>query len=100
MMMANLANSKAPTIATAQSVVSIATLLMNILLLHQYLCFDDDFFRAVGQSHAPRLQCFITLQCGYAALQHNEFWGQNFSLGLTITADNTCSFAMCTGKEF
>ncbi|ELK13683.1 ATP-binding cassette sub-family G member 2 [Pteropus alecto] len=46
------------------------------------------------------LQYLSIPRYGYAALQHNEFLGQNFCPGLNITANNTCSAATCTGEEF
>nr|KAF6500799.1 hypothetical protein HJG59_007848 [Molossus molossus] len=73
---------------------------------HEYLlCIYDDFFRAVGQSQD---RCALAVMAsvlehpsyGCAALQHNEFWGQNFCQGLNVTANTTCSFAICTGEEF
>ncbi|XP_036125766.1 broad substrate specificity ATP-binding cassette transporter ABCG2-like [Molossus molossus] len=46
------------------------------------------------------LQYLSITRYGCAALQHNEFWGQNFCQGLNVTANTTCSFAICTGEEF
>uniref|UniRef100_A0A8C5YX76 ATP-binding cassette sub-family G member 2-like n=1 Tax=Marmota marmota marmota TaxID=9994 RepID=A0A8C5YX76_MARMA len=38
---------------------------------------------------------------GYMALQHNEFWGQNFCPGLSTTESSGCiSYVICTGEEF
>uniref|UniRef100_A0A8C6EPL0 ATP-binding cassette sub-family G member 2-like n=1 Tax=Marmota marmota marmota TaxID=9994 RepID=A0A8C6EPL0_MARMA len=35
------------------------------------------------------------------ALQHNEFWGQNFCPGLSTTESSGCiSYVICTGEEF
>nr|KAF6498719.1 hypothetical protein HJG59_000069 [Molossus molossus] len=69
-MVAYTASSMVLAIAAGQSVVYIATLLMDT--------------------------SFVFMM----ALQHNEFLGQNFCPGLNVTANSTCSFAICTGEEY
>ncbi|KAM8800913.1 broad substrate specificity ATP-binding cassette transporter ABCG2 isoform 2-T5 [Rhynchonycteris naso] len=100
MMVAYSASSMALAIAAGQSVVSIATLLMTIsfvfMMIFAGLLVN---LRTVGP-WLSWLQYFSIPRYGFAALQHNEFLGQNFCPGLNATANDTCSFAVCTGEEF
>ncbi|XP_030879438.1 ATP-binding cassette sub-family G member 2 [Leptonychotes weddellii] len=100
MMVAYSASSMALAIAAGQSVVSIATLLMTIsfvfMMIFSGLLVN---LRTVGP-WLSWLQYLSIPRYGYAALQHNEFLGQNFCPGVNVTANNTCSYAICTGEEF
>ncbi|XP_068831849.1 broad substrate specificity ATP-binding cassette transporter ABCG2 [Capricornis sumatraensis] len=100
MMVAYSASSMALAIAAGQSVVSIATLLMTIsfvfMMIFSGLLVN---LKTIG-AWLSWLQYLSIPRYGFAALQHNEFLGQNFCPGLNVTANNTCSYAICTGEEF
>ncbi|XP_039701607.1 broad substrate specificity ATP-binding cassette transporter ABCG2 [Pteropus medius] len=100
MMVAYSASSMALAIAAGQSVVSIATLLMTISFVFMMIFSGLLVNLTTIVPWLSWLQYLSIPQYGYAALQHNEFLGQNFCPGLNITANNTCSFATCTGEEF
>lgn len=100
MMVAYSASSMALAIAAGQSVVSIATLLMTISFVFMMIFSGLLVNLTTIVPWLSWLQYLSIPQYGYAALQHNEFLGQNFCPGLNITANNTCSFAICTGEEF
>lgn len=88
-MVAYLVSSTALAIAAGQSLVSIATFLMNVSFV--FVIFLGLFnFRTI----VPWLSCLQYLrisQYGCVALQHNKFWGQNFCPGTIKIANNTCS---------
>uniref|UniRef100_A0A8C0K5B5 ATP binding cassette subfamily G member 2 (JR blood group) n=1 Tax=Canis lupus dingo TaxID=286419 RepID=A0A8C0K5B5_CANLU len=100
MMVAYSASSMALAIAAGQSVVSIATLLMTITFVFMMI-FSGLLvnLRTVGP-WLSWLQYLSIPRYGYAALQYNEFLGQNFCPGVNVTTNNTCSYAICTGEEF
>ncbi|KAM8928326.1 LOW QUALITY PROTEIN: broad substrate specificity ATP-binding cassette transporter ABCG2-like [Lycaon pictus] len=100
MMVAYSASSMALAIAAGQSVVSIATLLMTITFVFMMI-FSGLLvnLRTVGP-WLSWLQYLSIPRYGYAALQYNEFLGQNFCPGVNVTTNNTCSYAVCTGEEF
>ncbi|XP_032962516.1 broad substrate specificity ATP-binding cassette transporter ABCG2 isoform X2 [Rhinolophus ferrumequinum] len=101
MMVAYSASSMALAIAAGQSVVSIATLLMTISFVFMMIFSGLLVNLRTVVPWLSWLQYFSIPRYGYAALQHNEFLGQNFCPGLNVTtANNTCSFAICTGEEF
>ncbi|XP_054447732.1 broad substrate specificity ATP-binding cassette transporter ABCG2 [Pteronotus mesoamericanus] len=100
MMVAYSASSMALAIAAGQSVVSVATLLMTISFVFMMIFSGLLVNLRTVVSWLSWLQYLSIPRYGYAALQHNEFLGQNFCPGLNITANNTCSFAICTGEEF
>nr|KAF6500801.1 hypothetical protein HJG59_007849 [Molossus molossus] len=106
-MVAYTAISMALAIATGQSVVSIATLLMNISFVFMMIFSGLLVNLRTVVPWLSWLQYLSITRYGCAALQHNEFWGQNFCQGLNVTANTTCSFAIlfllnfrCTGEEF
>ncbi|XP_032962511.1 broad substrate specificity ATP-binding cassette transporter ABCG2 isoform X1 [Rhinolophus ferrumequinum] len=95
MMVAYSASSMALAIAAGQSVVSIATLLMTISFVFMMIFSGLLVNLRTVVPWLSWLQYFSIPRYGYAALQHNEFLGQNFCPGLNVTtANNTCSFAM------
>ncbi|GAB5570644.1 broad substrate specificity ATP-binding cassette transporter ABCG2 isoform X1 [Prionailurus iriomotensis] len=100
MMVAYSASSMALAIAAGQSVVSIATLLMTISFVFMMIFSGLLVNLTTIQPWLSWLQYFSIPRYGFAALQHNEFLGQNFCPGLNITTNNTCSYATCTGEEF
>ncbi|KAM5282640.1 broad substrate specificity ATP-binding cassette transporter ABCG2-like [Hipposideros larvatus] len=100
LMVAYSASSMALAIAAGQSVVSIATLLMNITFVFMMIFSGLLVNLRTVVPWLSWLQYFSIPRYGYAALLHNEFLGQNFCPGLNVTANNTCSFAICTGEEF
>ncbi|XP_054447731.1 broad substrate specificity ATP-binding cassette transporter ABCG2-like [Pteronotus mesoamericanus] len=100
MMVAYSASSMALAIAAGQSVVSVATLLMTISFVFMMIFSGLLVNLRTVVSWLSWLQYLSIPRYGYAALLHNEFLGQNFCPGLNITANNTCSFAICTGEEF
>ncbi|XP_019488805.1 PREDICTED: ATP-binding cassette sub-family G member 2-like [Hipposideros armiger] len=112
MMVAYSASSMALALAAGQSVVSIATLLTTISFVFMMVSrnctplrsnYCLSFLPVNSVSWKPCLEDSVnrTLSSKEAiALQHNEFLGQNFCPGLNVTANNTCSFAICTGEEF
>ncbi|XP_015443966.1 ATP-binding cassette sub-family G member 2 [Pteropus alecto] len=100
MMVAYSASSMALAIAAGQSVVSIATLLMTISFVFMMIFSGLLVNLTTIMPWLSWLQYLSIPRYGYAALQHNEFLGQNFCPGLNITANNTCSAATCTGEEF
>ncbi|XP_066135184.1 broad substrate specificity ATP-binding cassette transporter ABCG2-like isoform X2 [Saccopteryx bilineata] len=95
MMVAYAASSMALAIAAGQSVVSVATLLMTIsfvfMMIFSGLLVN---LRTIGP-WLSWLQYFSIPRYGFAALQHNEFLGQNF-----CPENDTCSSAICTGEDF
>nr|KAF6500796.1 hypothetical protein HJG59_007847 [Molossus molossus] len=100
------ASSVALAIA-GQSVVSIATPLMNISFVFMMIFSGLLVNLRTVVPWLSWLQYLSITRYGCAALQHNEFWGQNFCPGLNVTANSTCSFAIlfllnfrCTGEEF
>ncbi|XP_011230514.1 broad substrate specificity ATP-binding cassette transporter ABCG2 isoform X1 [Ailuropoda melanoleuca] len=99
-MVAYSASSMALAIAAGQSVVSIATLLMTIsfvfMMIFSGLLVN---LRTIGP-WLSWLQYLSIPRYGYAALQHNEFLGQNFCPGVNVTVNGTCGYAICTGEEF
>ncbi|KAM7155346.1 broad substrate specificity ATP-binding cassette transporter ABCG2 isoform 6-T6 [Molossus nigricans] len=100
MMVAYSASSMALAIAAGQSVVSIATLLMTITFVFMMIFSGLLVNLRTIVPWLSWLQYFSIPRYGYAALQHNEFLGQNFCPGLNVTANSTCSFAICTGEQF
>ncbi|KAM5282630.1 broad substrate specificity ATP-binding cassette transporter ABCG2 isoform 1-T7 [Hipposideros larvatus] len=100
MMVAYSASSMALALAAGQSVVSIATLLTTISFVFMMIFSGLLVNLRTVVPWLSWLQYFSIPRYGYAALQHNEFLGQNFCPGLNVTANNTCSFAICTGEEF
>ncbi|XP_032962527.1 broad substrate specificity ATP-binding cassette transporter ABCG2-like [Rhinolophus ferrumequinum] len=100
MMVAHSASSMALAIAAGQSVVSVATLLMNITFVFMMIFSGLLVNLRTVVPWLSWLQYFSIPRYGYAALQHNELLGQNFCPGLNVTANNTCSFAICTGEEY
>ncbi|XP_005608694.1 broad substrate specificity ATP-binding cassette transporter ABCG2 isoform X2 [Equus asinus] len=100
MMVAYSASSMALAIAAGQSVVSIATLLMTICFVFMMIFSGLLVNLRTVVAWLSWLQYFSIPRYGYAALQHNEFLGQNFCPGLNVTANDTCSYATCTGEEF
>ncbi|XP_066135177.1 broad substrate specificity ATP-binding cassette transporter ABCG2 isoform X2 [Saccopteryx bilineata] len=100
MMVAYAASSMALAIAAGQSVVSMATLLMTISFVFMMIFSGLLVNLTTVVPWLSWLQYFSIPRYGYVALQHNEFLGQNFCPGLNVTANNTCSFAICTGEEF
>ncbi|XP_016068594.1 PREDICTED: ATP-binding cassette sub-family G member 2 [Miniopterus natalensis] len=100
MMVAYTASSMALAIAAGQSVVSIASLLMTISFVFMMIFSGLLVNLRTVVPWLSWLQYLSIPRYGYAALQHNEFLGQNFCPGLNVTANNTCSFAICTGEEF
>ncbi|KAM5282641.1 broad substrate specificity ATP-binding cassette transporter ABCG2-like isoform 1-T2 [Hipposideros larvatus] len=100
MMVAYSASSMGLAIAAGQSVVSIATLLMTIAFVFMMIFSGLLVNLRTVVPWVSWLQYFSIPRYGYAALLHNEFLGQNFCPGLNVTANNTCSFAICTGEEF
>ncbi|XP_074179791.1 broad substrate specificity ATP-binding cassette transporter ABCG2 [Rhinolophus sinicus] len=100
LMVAYAASSMALAIATGQTVVSVATFLMNITFVFMMIFSGLLVNLRTIVPWLSWLQYFSIPRYGYAALQHNEFLGQNFCPGLNVTANNTCSFAICTGEEF
>ncbi|KAM5338570.1 broad substrate specificity ATP-binding cassette transporter ABCG2-like isoform 2-T2 [Glossophaga mutica] len=100
MMVAYSASSMALAIAAGQSVVSIATLLMTISFVFMMMFSGLLVNLRTIVPWLSWLQYLSIPRYGYAALQHNEFLGQNFCPGLSVTGNNTCSFAICTGEEF
>ncbi|KAM8800917.1 broad substrate specificity ATP-binding cassette transporter ABCG2-like isoform 1-T2 [Rhynchonycteris naso] len=99
-MVAYSSSSMALAIAAGQSVVSIATLLMTISFVFMMIFSGLLVNLTTVVPWLSWLQYFSIPRYGYTALQHNEFLGQNFCPGLNVTANNTCSFAICTGEEF
>ncbi|XP_066240714.1 broad substrate specificity ATP-binding cassette transporter ABCG2 isoform X2 [Saccopteryx leptura] len=100
MMVAYSASSMALAIAAGQSVVSMATLLMTISFVFMMIFSGLLVNLTTVVPWLSWLQYFSIPRYGYVALQHNEFLGQNFCPGVNVTANNTCSFAICTGEEF
>ncbi|XP_036083615.1 broad substrate specificity ATP-binding cassette transporter ABCG2 isoform X4 [Rousettus aegyptiacus] len=100
MMVAYAASSMALAIAAGQSVVSVANLLMTISFVFMMIFSGLLVNLTTIVPWLSWLQYLSIPRYGYAALQHNEFLGQNFCPGLNVTANNTCSFAICTGEEF
>ncbi|XP_061275710.1 broad substrate specificity ATP-binding cassette transporter ABCG2 isoform X4 [Bos javanicus] len=100
MMVAYSASSMALAIAAGQSVVSIATLLMTISFVFMMIFSGLLVNLKTVVPWLSWLQYLSIPRYGYAALQHNEFLGQNFCPGLNVTTNNTCSYAICTGEEF
>uniref|UniRef100_A0A671E413 ABC-type xenobiotic transporter n=1 Tax=Rhinolophus ferrumequinum TaxID=59479 RepID=A0A671E413_RHIFE len=100
LMVAYAASSMSLAIAAGQSVVSLATFLMNITFVFMMLFAGLLVNLRTIVPWLSWLQYFSIPQYGYAAVQHNEFLGQNFCPGLNVTANNTCSFAICTGEEY
>nr|KAF6500795.1 hypothetical protein HJG59_007846 [Molossus molossus] len=99
-MVAYTASSMALAIAAGQSVVSIATPVMNIFFVFIMIFSGLLVNRRTVVPWLSWLQYWSIPRYGCAALQHNEFLGQNFCPGLNVTANNTCSFAICTGEEY
>uniref|UniRef100_A0A671E3P4 Broad substrate specificity ATP-binding cassette transporter ABCG2 n=1 Tax=Rhinolophus ferrumequinum TaxID=59479 RepID=A0A671E3P4_RHIFE len=100
MMVAFTASSMALAIAAGQSVVSVATLLMTITFVFMMIFSGLLVNLTTIVPWLSWLQYFSIPRYGYTALRHNEFLGQNFCPGLNVTANNTCSFAICTGEEY
>nr|XP_033705901.1 broad substrate specificity ATP-binding cassette transporter ABCG2-like [Tursiops truncatus] len=100
MMVAYSARSMALAIAASQSVVSIATLLMTISFVFMMIFSGLLVNLRTVVPWLSWLQYFSIPRYGFAALQHNEFLGQNFCPGLSVTTNSTYSYAICTGKEF
>ncbi|XP_029799169.1 ATP-binding cassette sub-family G member 2 isoform X2 [Suricata suricatta] len=100
MMVAYSASSMALAIAAGQSVVSIATLLMTISFVFMMIFSGLLVNLTTIVPWLSWLQYLSIPRYGFAALQHNEFLGQNFCPGLNVTTNNTCSYAICTGEEF
>ncbi|XP_055967275.1 broad substrate specificity ATP-binding cassette transporter ABCG2 [Sorex fumeus] len=99
-MVAYAASSMALAIAAGQSVVSIATLLMTISFVFMMIFSGLLVNLRTVVPWLSWIQYLSIPRYGYAALQHNEFLGQNFCPGLNSTINNTCSYATCTGEEF
>lgn len=101
-MVAYTASSMALAIATGQSVVSVATLLMTIAFVFMML-FSGLLvnLRTIGP-WLSWLQYFSIPRYGFTALQYNEFLGQEFCPGFNVTDNSTCvnSYAICTGNEY
>ncbi|OWK06994.1 ABCG2 [Cervus elaphus hippelaphus] len=100
MMVAYSASSMALAIAAGQSVVSIATLLMTISFVFMMIFAGLLVNLKTVVPWLSWLQYLSIPRYGYAALQHNEFLGQNFCPGVNVTTNNTCNYATCTGEEF
>ncbi|KAF6128467.1 ATP binding cassette subfamily G member 2 (Junior blood group) [Phyllostomus discolor] len=100
MMVAYAASAMALAIAAGQSVVSVATLLMTICFVFMMIFSGLLVNLRTIVPWLSWLQYLSIPRYGYAALQYNEFLGQNFCPGFNVTANNTCSFAICTGEEF
>ncbi|XP_045392759.1 broad substrate specificity ATP-binding cassette transporter ABCG2 [Lemur catta] len=100
MMVAYSASSMALAIAAGQSVVSIATLLMTICFVFMMIFSGLLVNLTTIASWLSWLQYFSIPRYGFTALQHNEFLGQNFCPGLNTTANDSCSYATCTGEEY
>ncbi|KAG8511622.1 ATP-binding cassette sub-family G member 2 [Galemys pyrenaicus] len=100
MMVAYAASSMSLAIAAGQSVVSIATLLMTISFVFMMIFSGLLVNLKTVVPWLSWIQYLSIPRYGYAALQHNEFLGQNFCPGLNETTNNTCEFAVCTGEEF
>ncbi|KAB0344694.1 hypothetical protein FD755_020210 [Muntiacus reevesi] len=99
-LVAYAASSMALAIAAGQSVVSIATLLMTISFVFMMIFAGLLVNLQTVVSWLSWLQYLSIPRYGYAALQHNEFLGQNFCPGVNVTTNNTCDYAICTGEEF
>ena len=100
MMVAYSASSMALAIVVGQSVVSIATLLTTISFVFMMIFSGLLVNLRTVVPWLSWLQYFSIPRYGFAALQHNEFLGQNFCPGLNVTTNSTYSYAICTGKEF
>ncbi|XP_058403456.1 broad substrate specificity ATP-binding cassette transporter ABCG2 isoform X1 [Diceros bicornis minor] len=100
MMVAYSASSMGLAVATGQSVVSIATLLMTICFVFMMIFSGLLVNLRTIASWLSWLQYFSIPRYGYTALQYNEFLGLNFCPGLNTTANDSCSYAICTGEEY
>ncbi|XP_049645717.1 broad substrate specificity ATP-binding cassette transporter ABCG2 [Suncus etruscus] len=100
MMVAYAASSMALAIAAGQSVVSIATLLMTISFVFMMIFSGLLVNLRTVVPWLSWIQYLSIPRYGYAALQHNEFLGQNFCPGFNGTVNDTCNYATCTGEEF
>ncbi|XP_063103319.1 broad substrate specificity ATP-binding cassette transporter ABCG2-like [Cavia porcellus] len=77
-----------------------------IFLISNYFWFMLRFWLVTGfsgtnESWVSWLQYINVPYYGMMALQHNEFWGQNFCTGHSETGFSGCSnYVMCSGEEF
>ncbi|XP_005388216.1 PREDICTED: ATP-binding cassette sub-family G member 2-like [Chinchilla lanigera] len=96
------ADSVALVLAVGHSVMlPIISFLMTsyfrFMLGFWYMTF---LFRIIG-SRLLWLQYINVPYYGLMALQHNEFWGQNFCPRLNETGSSDCpNYVICTGEEF
>ncbi|KAM6177402.1 broad substrate specificity ATP-binding cassette transporter ABCG2-like [Erethizon dorsatum] len=88
-------------IAAGQGVVFLTTRLMDIYFVFMMI------FSGITvnlRTMAPRLlwlQYFSLLYYGFTALQHNEFLGEDYCVGLNTTESSSCpNYVICTGEEF
>ncbi|XP_023420933.1 broad substrate specificity ATP-binding cassette transporter ABCG2-like [Cavia porcellus] len=76
------------------------------LLVNSYFQFMMRFWlmTVVFQSNEFQLSWLPYISIPYyglMALQHNEFWGQNFCTGLNETGSSSCpNYVICSGEEF
>ncbi|XP_013008140.3 broad substrate specificity ATP-binding cassette transporter ABCG2-like [Cavia porcellus] len=75
-------------------------------LISTYFWFTLRFWLVTGffetnESWVSWLQYINVPYYGMMALQHNEFWGQNFCVGHSETRISGCSnYVICSGEEF
>ncbi|XP_004848108.1 ATP-binding cassette sub-family G member 2 [Heterocephalus glaber] len=101
MMVSCSAHFLALAIAAGQGVVFLTTRLMDIYFVFMMI------FSGITvnlRTMAPRLvwlQYFSILYYGFTALQHNEFLGEDYCVGLNTEESSSCpNYVICTGEEF
>ncbi|XP_023556375.1 ATP-binding cassette sub-family G member 2-like [Octodon degus] len=88
-------------IAAGQSVVFLTTRLMDIYFVFMMIFSGITVNLRTMAPQLVWLQYFSIMFYGFTALQHNEFWGEDYCVGLNTTESSSCpNYVICTGEEF
>ncbi|XP_013005543.1 broad substrate specificity ATP-binding cassette transporter ABCG2-like isoform X1 [Cavia porcellus] len=104
MLITYTASSMALAIAISPRIDSLTTLIMNLYFAFMLVFFNISLYSETVATIAPvftRFQYLSIPHLGFMALQHNEFWGQNFCPEFNTAEHSGCSsYVICDGEEF